>query len=410
MEPLRILVYPHAMELGGSQLNAIEVASAIRRRGHEVVVYAPDGPLLSRVHELGLPHVPAPDSRIRPSPGLALDLARLIESMHIDVIHAYEWPPVLEAFAATSLRRRAVTVATVMSMSVPPFLPASVTLTVGTRRILESTLRSRGAVHLMEPPVDTDANRPDIAQEEFSDRYPVPEGTHQVVIVSRLVRELKLEGILAAVRAVGKLASSRSVRLVIVGDGASRGEIERAAAEVNAVCRREVILLTGELSDPRGAYDIADVCIGMGGSALRALAFAKPLIVQGELGFFETLTARTVDVFRQQGWYGTGSRIDSIAAEARLVAQLETLLDDVDLRRRLGAFGRQLVVVEFSLERAARVQEDVYCAAIAQRASLGRTLADGCVAGAGLVRYKLDRRLNRLRGTLTVDDFNARPE
>ena len=38
---MRVLVYPHAMEIGGSQLNAVETGAALRDRGHEVTVQAP---------------------------------------------------------------------------------------------------------------------------------------------------------------------------------------------------------------------------------------------------------------------------------------------------------------------------------------------------------------------------------
>ena len=33
---MKVLVYPHTMEIGGSQLNAIEIAAAVRDRGHDV--------------------------------------------------------------------------------------------------------------------------------------------------------------------------------------------------------------------------------------------------------------------------------------------------------------------------------------------------------------------------------------
>ncbi|UXN31297.1 hypothetical protein [Glutamicibacter sp. M10] len=36
---MRILIYPHDLSMGGSQLNAIELAGALRERGHEVIVY-----------------------------------------------------------------------------------------------------------------------------------------------------------------------------------------------------------------------------------------------------------------------------------------------------------------------------------------------------------------------------------
>src|SRR5260370_41388236 len=66
---VKVLVYPHAMEIGGSQLNALEIAAAGRDRGHEVTVVSRPGPLLKTVRRPRLWHVPPrPPPPRRPSP------------------------------------------------------------------------------------------------------------------------------------------------------------------------------------------------------------------------------------------------------------------------------------------------------------------------------------------------------
>jgi len=409
-EQMRVLVYPHAMELGGSQLNAIELAAAVRDLGHSVTVYAEDGPLVDYVHELGLPYIRAATSRLRPGPAIARDIARIVREQRFDVLHGYEWPPALEMFAATLRSGHVAAVATVMSMAVSPFIPSSMPLAVGTERIRAAAQASRrGPVYLLEPPVDTHKNRPDCAAELFQGSYPDEGASPQVVIVSRLVKELKLEGILSAIRVADRLSSERKFRLVIVGDGAARAEVDRRAAAVNARHKRTVVLVTGALADPRGAYDSADICIGMGGSALRSLAFAKPLIVQGERGFFETLTPATVDMFLDQGWYGMGESSAPDIADDRLIRMLLPLLEDAAERERLGAFGLDLVSSRFSLKRMAELQEQIYREALAAPAPTARKLQDATRSSAGLIGYKASRRTARLRGRSAVDDFNARP-
>ncbi|MGY1694446.1 glycosyltransferase family 4 protein [Geodermatophilus sp. SYSU D00814] len=409
MRPLRVLVYPHTMEIGGSQLNALEIAAAVRDRGHEVLLYAPDGDLLSHAHDLGLEHVPAATAPFHPSPTVTADLARLVRDRGLDVLHGYEWPPALEAFAVRALRPHVAAVATVMSMAVPPFLPSSMPLVVGTQRLADQARRvRRGPVQLLEPPVDTQANRPGIAAAAFRAAYPVDPGTAQVVVVSRLAHELKLEGILTAVRAVAALTRHRAIRLVVVGDGPAAPEVQLAAEEANREAGRVVVLVTGQLDDPRGAYDAADVCLGMGGSALRALAFARPLVVQGERGFFELLTPETVGCFLEQGWYGVGNRTPERAA-AHLTGVLASLLDDRPLRERLGAYGRELVTERFGLSRAADSQIELYLQAVEARAGRGRTVAEGARCTASVLGHKARRRVQRLRGDVARDDFNAKP-
>jgi glycosyltransferase involved in cell wall biosynthesis len=410
LRPLRVVVYPHSMELGGSQLNAIELAAAVRDRGHEVWVYAEEGALVARVRELGLRYVEAAAVGPRPSPVIARELGRLVRAAHADIVHGYEWPPALEAFASTALRGTAAPVVTVMSMAVAPFLPSSMPLVVGTRHIQESVgAGRRGRTDVIEPPVDTHANRPGQYAAEFRATHGLDPRVPTVVVVSRLARELKLEGLLTAIRAIARLATTRRVRFIVVGDGPARPEIQAAAAEANAAAGCEAVLLTGALADPRGAYDAGDVLLGMGGSALRALAFAKPLVVQGEHGFFELLTPASVGQFLENGWYGIGPGTDPVAAEDRFLAHVSPLLDDVDRRAELGSFGRELVETRFSLDHAADVQVEIYRRATAERPPVVRRAADGLVSAIGLLQYKVDRRAARRGGKAPTDDFNSRP-
>ena len=95
-----------------------------------------------------------------------------------------------------------------------------------------------------------------------------------------------------AIDAVSALPAELRVRLVIVGDGPARAELDALAASANARCGRTVATLVGAADDPRPWYAAADVVLGMGSSALRAMAYAKPLVVQGERGFWRAARRR----------------------------------------------------------------------------------------------------------------------
>ena len=406
---LKILVYPHAMEMGGSQLNAIELAAAVSELGHEVTVTGEDGPLAQLVRDLGLPWLRLPDGRRRPSPATALRIRRLVRDRGFDIVHGYEWPPALEATAAVFPSGRAAAVCTVMSMAVAPFLPTSMPLVVGTRAIQERTAPGRrGPVHLIEPPVDVAKNAPGHPVAEFRSRYGLHDAaTVDLAIVCRLVPQLKLEGVLTAIDVVGELARDSPVRLFIVGDGTARNLVEERAAKANARAGHRAVVLTGELFDPRPAYAAADIMLGMGGSALRALAFARPLVVQGERGFWELLTPESCDLFLHQGWYGVG---DGTGGAERLAAILRPLVKDPLRRAALGGYGRQLAVERFSLTRAAIVQEGIYQQALELARSGHRTIGEtteGVRSAVGVVAHKVRQRYRAMRGTRTAEDFNA---
>jgi glycosyltransferase involved in cell wall biosynthesis len=387
------------MEIGGSQINAIQIAGAIRDRGHEVLVLSEPGPMVDAVHRLGLEHLEISMRRGVPSMRVTATLCRLVRERRIDLIHGYEWNPVVEAYFGPHLRYGVPIVGTIMSMSVVWFFPRTVPLIVGTEEIRDSAIAAgHHRVSLLEPPVDTDSDNPALVNgAEFRARHGIQEEEVLVVIVSRLVSALKFEGLSMACEAVGRVSATRAVRLVIVGDGAMYGELAAQAKRVNADVGRSVIVLAGEMIDPRPAYAAADIVIGMGGSALRGLAFGKPLIVVGEEGFSELLTPSSLPMFLRQGWYGKGPGSMGSGAPA-LADALQRLVDRPELRQELSSSSRRLVTERFSIHHAAKVQEREYMAALQDRIPASRLAKDYVRTAAGLSARLLRRRYPTLTG------------
>ena len=408
---MKILVYPHDLRLGGSQLNAIELGAAIRRLGHDVVLFGQPGPLVQTAVELGLEYVPAPLPGKRPSPTVISALVRTVRERGVDVLHGYEWPPALECLAASKVVRDTTAVATVMSMAVAPFIPKSMPLMVGTEQIQQwESSRGRGEVHVMEPPVDTHANQASamVDVDAFSRKFALSDRSLTVVCVSRLAQELKLEGLMSAMDTVRLLSLEHPVRLIITGTGPASHAVASRAARINAATGRETVTLTGELEDPRPAYAAADVVLGMGGSALRGLSFGKPLVVQGEHGFWELLTPDSLPTFLWQGWYGSGPGTGG-EGQTALLAILRALMNDEQLRRDLGVFGRQVVEERYSLDSAAQRQLRLYQDFAAARAGLAATLTSEMAAMGRYCGYVGKRRAQRVLRRLPREDFNARP-
>lgn len=402
---VKVLVYPHSMQIGGSQLVAIQLAAAVARRGHDVTVFGPAGPLQSRLSAQGVPFVEAPKAGRRPSLRIARALNDLVRAQQFDVVHGYEWPPTLEAAYGPHVRWGTPVVSTSMSMGVAPFVPKHFPVVVGTQLVLERCVdEGRTDVHLIEPCVDTDADKPQPRESQFAARWGIEDTQSLVVAVSRLAVDLKQEGLLEAMDAVAALDAGLRARLLIVGEGPARAVLDNKAASINAIAGREVVSLVGPMLDPRSAYAAADIVFGMGSSVLRAMAFAKPVIVQGEAGFWELLTPDTASMFLRQGWFGVGS---GDSGTARLTGLLSRLLDSERERARLGDFARELVEQRFSSSRAAALQEAIYADAMSRAVTTGRVyaLARSFTAFAA---YELRRRARQMAGRGPVADFNAR--
>jgi glycosyltransferase involved in cell wall biosynthesis len=362
---MKLLVAPHDLSIGGSQINAIDLAAGAAQAGHEVVVYGVPGPLVDYIESRGLEFVPARPLRYRPAPSRIVQLAALARRRRLDLIHAYEWPPCLDAYFGAHLGCDVPLLCTVLSMSVSPLVPPSVPLVMGTAALGEEARRThRAPVWVLEPPIDTDADHPMIDGTLFRRSVGVPEDAMLVVTVSRLAIDLKLDALVRAIDAVGTLAGDLPVRLLVVGDGPAAAALKARAESVNGRWGRPVVEFAGAMSDPRPAYAAADVVVGMGSSALRAMSIGRPVVVQGERGFSKTFEPDSQQYFFRHGFWGLG---DDAPGADLLAAQLRALVTDASRRTELGAYGRRVVAERFALERAVVRQLEIYSEVIGAR-------------------------------------------
>ena len=278
--------------------------------------------------------------------GVSGEMTALVRKERIDLMHMYESCLILDAFYGPHLHLGTPLVGTVYAMAVSTWLPRHTSLIAGTRRLVESAQAHGQRAALIEPPVNTATDDPAVVDGAAFRR---PFGDEPLyVIVSRLEPDMKQEGIERAIEAMRSLEG----RLIVVGDGPSRAHLARRAERINAELHREAVVIYGPLQDPRPAYAAADVVLGMGGSALRGMAFAKPLVVLGIHGFSLECTPKTAPHFFDEGFYGVGD-----GTPAPLVDQIRHVLAR---RQELGAWSRQTVVERYSLDAAADVLERLY--------------------------------------------------
>jgi glycosyltransferase involved in cell wall biosynthesis len=356
---MKIIVYPHDLVLGGSPINAIDLAAGVRDLGHDVAIYGIPGPLVQYIASKGLPFYAARTLRYRPAPSRIVQLARLAHRLKADIIHAYEWPPTLDAFFGAHCLGRIQLLCTVLSMEVPPFVPATVPLIMGTRELAaQAKSGGRQTVDVIEPPVDLRHDQPGNHGASFREKFGVGPAEHLVVCVSRLSSDLKLGGLIDAIDGVGQLAAAgEALKLIFVGDGDAADAVRARALAINDGVGRDVVAFAGALNDPRAAYAAADVVVGMGSTILRGMAHGKPVIVQGTDGFAELLDEDSWPMFEWQGFFGRGERDRS---GTRLAAALRRLLAHPERRAALGELGLRLVREKFDLDGASRRLATIY--------------------------------------------------
>jgi len=386
---MKILVFGHQLVVGGTPLNSIELAAALRDlHGHDVVFFATPGPMLKLLQEKRLRYLPAPEGHIHPSPARMSAVREAVRRERPDVVHVWDWYQCLEAYYPVHLAMRVPMVVTDMFMTLTRVLPKALPTTFGTPELVDQARAAgRKRVELILPPVDVHANAPGaVDPNPFREKYGVNNSSITLVTVSRLNLSMKFESLARTIDAVGALGSELPLRLIIVGDGGARATLEGLASQVNARLGRPAVVFTGELLDPRPAYASADIVIGMGGSALRGMAFGKPVIIVGEQGFSAPFAPETAESFYYHGIFGLGGAHRN---NDKLVADIRGFAEAPERFPVLGEFSRQFVVRHFSLETVSTRLSEFCRSAVDAVPALHIGIADGLRSAAVYLRERL---------------------
>lgn len=175
----------------------------------------------------------------------------------------------------------------------------------------------------------------------FRRRYSIPEERMIVTQVSWIIPEKGIADFLAAARLV--LTKNRDVQFVLVGEGEKREQYMKAAV---AMGLEDHITWTGMVDDPfgEGVFHAADVVCQFsrweevfGWMIAEAMAHGKPVVATKVGGIPELITDGVSGHLVGRG--------DTTAMSDRILQ----LLDDPELRMRMGEAGRETVSRKFDL-------------------------------------------------------------
>lgn len=356
----RVLVHLNSLELGGTQINAVDLAVEVEQHGiHSILVGSadalPKGPsLLDIAEERGIEVVvydPASSMLAR-----GRQLAALAKAHDAELVHVYgSWGggarPTYWNFSRFGRRPW---VQTVWEMEVSPKIKRRMPMIVGTGYQLDDLHDRPGLTRLISPPVDTELDRPD-PEAGAAFRVEHELDGPLLVIVSRLDLSMKSVPIGIAIEAMRGLATKAT--LVIVGTGDNARQLHAAGQRVNDAVGRAAVRFVGPMANPRPAYAAADIMIGMGGSAARTLAFGTPLIAHGEGGRAELFDESTAEALARYSYWSD----DEVEHPVELLSGfIDDLLSDQRRREELGEFGRRFAIERFGLAKMASELADFY--------------------------------------------------
>jgi glycosyltransferase involved in cell wall biosynthesis len=349
-----VLVQLNSLGLRGTEINAVDLAAAVRPHGYDSVLIAPadtmpEGPSLFdvaaergvRLEAYERPHTVLQGARI---------LNRRSRELRADIVHIYGPWSARSAYWGPSLLGRRPLILTDYEMSISPDTFRAPYLIVGTGYLLDEQADRYGPTSLISPPVDLPRDRSEVVN-GAAFRAELGIGPDQIaaIIVSRLDTTMKALPIMSAIKAMERVDRSDLV-LVIVGTGDAADRLQACARAANDRIGRPVVVFAGSRSDPRPAYASADLALGMGGSASRALAFGKPLIVHGEGGCAEIFTPQSATRLYRNSFWSSEMAIDPVSEVSELMREL---VDNPKRRLALGLFGREFAESHYGLKEMA---------------------------------------------------------
>jgi glycosyltransferase involved in cell wall biosynthesis len=369
--PLRVAFCVDNLNLGGTELNAVRLAERLDRSRFElrVVAMRGGGPLAERYRRADIPvDVFSPGSLVslrRVREGLRL--TRYLRRHGVDIFHAHDlysnlfgcpWARVAGTKVIASRRWQGIPVDAQgrprRLVSRIPYRIAHIALanSPGVADMLERIDRvPRRRIAVVPNFVDEDAFEPLTPESRHALRRELGLSDAEVTIgIVANLRPVKDHATL--LRAVKRVADRwPHIRLVLVGDGTSRGELQHLS---DALGIQHLVVFAGlQPNQPNlnHLFDISVLCSkreGLPNSVLEAMAAGKP-VVATNVGAVADAVVDGV----------TGLLVRSGDPE-QLAAALETLLADPARARQMGETARQRAQERFSASAALGALEALY--------------------------------------------------
>lgn len=359
---LRVALITASLDVGGSERQMVQLAERLPRDRFalEFILLSGRGPLADRVERAGVPVTVLHWRRGRSVTDRLPDLWRLVRTLRrgrFDIVDAW----LFHAYAIASLTRPVsripVLIAGRRSLSdfKDRFSRAERWLDRLARRRVDAVVANSdavrrevaayegidpGRIRVIHNGVDIPAPIPPAVRGALRAAWGVGPGD---VLVGCVGNYKFGKGQEVLIRAIAKaLPTSPALRLILVGEGPRRAELQRLVDELGV---HDAVRLHGAEPDARdiiGAFDIAaqaSVSEGLPNAVLEAAAAGLPIVATDAGG-----TAEILD----QGRVGILVPIDDEAAMADAIARLAA---DPDLRRSLGESARIFVETAFGLDR-----------------------------------------------------------
>lgn len=365
---MKILMVTMAMNIGGAETHILELCRELKAQGVEVTLASNGGVYADELVREGIAHVSLPLHSKEPTAVIRsyLGLRRLIRDGGFDIVHAHARIP---AFICGLLND------TLISKNGEKFrFVTTAHLNFSTNSLLRKMSRwgervmavsddivdylvdeygyPRDKIGVTINGIDTKKFSPETDIGGVLAAHGLDPAHRRIVYMSRLDED-RADPAFRLVRIAPEIEKKfPNTDIIIVGGGNVYDKIKALADGVNKAVGRELVTMTGAVSNTNEYCAAATIFIGVSRSALEAMASAKPTIIagnQGALGVFcESKIKSSVDTnFCCRGF--------DVADEQTLLDDITSLLSSTESElAAMGEYNREFILENYTARRMAR--------------------------------------------------------
>lgn len=364
----KILMALNGLDIGGAETHTVELSLELHRRGYEVILASNGGTYVSKLEEAGLRHYQVPLNRrkagaMRTSQKM---LEQIIREEKPDIVHAHARIP---AYLIGRLQKKLkfAFVTTDHAVFQSSFLADRMTdwgdYTVAVSQDTKNYLMEKFGVpedHILVTINGIDTNRfsPETSAEPIAAELGLNLNRPVLGTVSRLDPTSSKAATLLLENAPALAEKIPGLQFVIVGGGGEFEKLKELAARQNEAAGAPYIHMTGPRTDVDQILAVCDCFVGVGRSALEAMATEKPVILAGNRGYQGILTPDNLEDASSRNF---GCRNAQPLEGEPLCRDVVSLLQmSGEEKQKLGSFGRSVVLERYSVSRMVDDYEKVY--------------------------------------------------
>lgn len=368
MERLTVLLALMALDAGGAETHVVSLAKQLKKRGVEVIVASHGGKLTKVLESSGIKHYTLPLDRKSPLNLIysVNGLVNIVKEHEVNVIHAHaripawvsQWVSFMTGCPYITTSHGIYSTGWGMGL-ITTWGRKVIAVSEDVKKHLINGFKvNPDKIFVIPNGIDLEQFNPGVDSSQVERQLGLKHEDLKIVYVSRLMGA-RGEIALRLIEALPQIEKTfPKVKLIVVGEGDKYESIVRMAAEYNSKTSENNVIVTGARLDTPLIMNMADVAVGVGRVALEAMAMEKPVIIAGEAGFMGILNPDNFEIAKKHNFSGRGSNMRTDADN--IAKSIKELLSDIELRKKLGTFGRQEVAKYFSIETMADEVLNVY--------------------------------------------------